>query len=292
MRSPALIGFVAFSILIARGQSPESVEFEVASVKPAVSRPNPLEAMLGPDIDDDRGFDGGPGTKDPDRINYHEVTLRALLSRAYDVKSFQISGPGWLATERYVISANVSHGTDAARLRLMLQKLLAERFQVSLHRERKVMAVYQLTVATSGPKLKPVAEEVRVDRDDAERNAASRARMSAMMEATKAQIAKLHRRANVTGFSLFRATSQQLAQKLSSRLDRPVVDMTELKGLYDFLLNWTEDTVHSPGVDTPSQPGPSIFTAIQEQLGLKLVPARQGLEVLVVDSALKIPTSN
>src|ERR1051326_3181092 len=142
MKTPAIISGVAFSIFTAAGQSPDLPEFEVASVKHAISRPTPLESMLGPDMDDDKGFDGGLGTKDPDRINYHGVTLSALLARAYDVKSFQISGPSWLATERYVILAKVPHATEAQQLRMMLQKLLTERFQVSLHRETKVIPVY------------------------------------------------------------------------------------------------------------------------------------------------------
>jgi uncharacterized protein (TIGR03435 family) len=170
---------------------------------------------------------------------------------------------------------------------------LTERFQLSLHRENRVLPVYQLTQATNGPKLKPVAEELSVVyKDDDERRAAVRARLKSMLEASKAELEKPDRGTNGAGFSLFRATTAELAQKLSSRLDRPVVDMTQMKGLYNFVLTWAEDTAQSPAVDSHAPSGPSIFAAIQERLGLKLVAGRQDFNVLVVDNALKIPTSN
>jgi uncharacterized protein (TIGR03435 family) len=293
MKTLFLVSAVGLSLFTANGQlPPASPRFEVASVKRAIPRPNPLEAMLGRDPDDDRGFDGGPGTEDPERINYRGVTLNALVARAYNVKSFQISGPGWLTTEQYEILAKVPRATDIGALKLMLQQLLGERFQLSLHREVKVMPVYRLTVAKSGPNLKSSVEELPTYEDDAARMAAVRERSRAMMEASKAEVKRLDPGQNGAGFSLFRATVADLAQKLSSKLDRPVVDTTQLNGRYNFKLTWIEDTAHSPATDSGARPGPALFTAIGEQLGLKLESGRQEFQVLIIDKALKIPTSN
>jgi uncharacterized protein (TIGR03435 family) len=124
------------------------------------------------------GFEGGPGSADPGRIRYRGVSLKILLARAYDLRPDQISGPGWLGSERYSIEATLPARTDAERLRLMLQKLLTERFQISLHRETKETLVYRLKIARGGPKLKP-PEEVPHYRDEDERREALQKRAEA-----------------------------------------------------------------------------------------------------------------
>ena len=127
--------WIACSILTASGQATTSTpEFEVASVKPADKQardqfrnvPGPVAEMM--------GFEGGPGTKDPGRIFYHGVRLKMVLARAYKVRPEQISGPSWLGSELYTIEAKLPPGTDAEGLRSMLQKLLTERFQMSVHK--------------------------------------------------------------------------------------------------------------------------------------------------------------
>src|SRR5262249_3697028 len=120
--------------------------FEVASIKPAAPPSDPHRIMV--------GMRGGPGTPDPGQISYFNVTLRNVLMTAYDVKDYQISGPGWLGSERYDIIAKVPPGTTKEQLRLMLQNLLAERFQVSLHHESKELPMFALVVAKGGPKMK------------------------------------------------------------------------------------------------------------------------------------------
>src|SRR4051794_38092776 len=126
----------------------KSLTFEVASVKPAPP-PTPDSRgrimMMGPS--------GGPGSKDPGRVRYPFTNLRSLLTIAYDVKSFQISGPSTLDTERFVITATMPSNTTKEQFQVMLQNLLAERFKLTLHRESRELPMYSLTVAKNGPKL-------------------------------------------------------------------------------------------------------------------------------------------
>lgn len=124
--------------------------FEVATVKPAAPG-GPIagipDAILNSPAGDQMHFRGGPGSQTPDRIDYLGVTLKMLLQRAYNLKADQISGPGWLDSERFDLAAKLPAGTNAEQLRPMLQQLLTERFQIVMHRETKTLRVYLLTVA-------------------------------------------------------------------------------------------------------------------------------------------------
>jgi uncharacterized protein (TIGR03435 family) len=259
-------------------------EFEVASVKPAA----PQDAGPGPPVPagiaELRAFRGGPGSPDPGRIDYSGVTLKMLLARAYDLRAEQIYGPGWIDKERYTVAAKLPPGTDAEQLRLMLQGLLADRFRVRLHRESKEMTVYRLTVAKNGPKLNPAEKEPEY-KDEAERNAA----MQAGGKEALAEMTRKYATAGITRwFGLKSATIQKFAETLSNKLDHPVKDMTQLEGSYSFYLEWAE-RAPSVGLDEPS--GPSIFSAIQEQLGLRLEAGKEPVELLVIDGAER-PSEN
>ena len=203
-----------------------------------------------------------------------------LLARAYNAKPDQISGPSWLGSERYTIEAKLPPGADGDQLRLMLQKLLTERFQISLHREMKETPVYRLKVAKNGPKLKP-AEELLHYQNDAEMKEALRkgaeenlAKRMAAMEASRASGIQMPSRS----IGMARTTMERFAGVLSGYLDRPVKDMTQLEGEYSLKLAWTPDKN-----DEPSEF--SIFTAIEEQLGLKLETGKESIELLVIDKA-------
>lgn len=286
----AVASWIAFSVLTASGQgTTDKPEFEAASLKPAVTQSRgPLSSLPG-FIADMMGFEGGPGSHDPGRIRYHDVTLKALLARAYNLKPDQISGPSWLGTERYVIEATLPPGTNADQLRLMLQNLLTERFRITLHQEVKEIQVYRLKVAKNGPKLKP-AEELPHYQDEDERREATTKRVQenlAKMRAAREANARSGIRTPSRSFSLARATTARFAEFLSSHLDRPVKDMTQLEGEYSFHLEYTPDA----GLrDDPS--GVSIFIAIQEQLGLKLEAGNENLELLIIDKVEKTPIGN
>jgi uncharacterized protein (TIGR03435 family) len=282
----ATASWIAFSVLTASGQgTTDTPEFEVAAVKPAnaqdrgrlASLPGPLAEMV--------GFEGGPGTDDPGRIHYHDVSLKMLLARAYQVKPAQISGPGWLGSERYTIEAILPPGTSADRLRLMLQKLLTERFQIVLHREVKDTSVYRLKVAKNGPKLQPAKELPHYENEDERREAMQKQALENLEKMRAAGEAGI--KTPSRSFGMARATMEKFAETLSGHLDRPVMDMTQLDGEYSFHLAWTPDKGLQ---EEPSEF--SIFIAIQEQLGLKLEAGNEAIELLVIDKAEKVPTSN
>lgn len=132
---------------MASAQNPGSVRFEVASVKLALHDENARPSMR-----------GGPGTPEPERITYEQVTFSRVLCRIYGFDFDQISGPSWLGTERYTIAAKVPPGTTKDQLKLMWESLLAERFHLVSHFVRKEFPVYELSVAKGGSKLKRSGE--------------------------------------------------------------------------------------------------------------------------------------
>ncbi len=267
----------------------QSPTFEVASVKLTGpdSPSSRIPAMLPADAQERMRMSGGPGTKDPGRINYSGVTLKMLLKRAYDIGPEQISGPDWLDSERYDIMATVAPGTTAEQFRLMLQNLLAERFELRQHRETKTLAVYLLTVAKNGPKLEG-PETVPEYRDDEEGKAASQKKMTETLAAMREA---RERGEFVSGrsFHVPNATMAKFLQTLAPQLDRPVIDKTQIEGVHSFSLKWTPDGQMTTG-DGPR--APSIYAALEEQLGLKLQPAKEEFAILVVDHAAKVPTAN
>jgi uncharacterized protein (TIGR03435 family) len=260
-------------------------EFEVASVKPADKQDwGPMASF--PGMTEMVGFDGGPGTHDPGRIFYHGVSLKMLLARAYKFRPGQISGPSWLGSERFTIEAKLPPGTDTDRLRVMLQKLLTERFRITLHIEAKDTPVYRLKVAKNGPKLKPPEELPRYENEEYKQEAL-RKRVMEMLEKAKAAKEAGTGIPNGRSFGLARATAERFAEVLAGYVDRPVKDMTQLDGEYSFHLEFTPDSGMREGVA-----GLSIFVAIQEQLGLRLEAGNDAMEILVIDKVDKVPTSN
>ena len=144
---------VAVTVLPAIAQTPpadKSLTFEVASIKPA-SLPTPGN---GPMLI--RGPSGGPGTKDPGRINYPYMSLKNILMIAYDVKNYQVNGPAWLDTERFDVTATMPPETTKEQFRIMLQNLLIERFKMTVHKESKELPMYSLIV-NKAPKMKETA---------------------------------------------------------------------------------------------------------------------------------------
>jgi uncharacterized protein (TIGR03435 family) len=184
------------------------------------------------------------------------VSLKQIVD---DVKDYALSAPDWLDTERFDISAKPPADTPEKQFQPMLQTLLADRFKLTVHRESKVVSAYALVAGKNGPKLHAV-----------EAGGGS------------------HRNSERGKLSAQRVSMPQLADFLARHLDRPVVDKTELAGVFDFELRWGQDD--SKSTDTTS--GPSIFTAVQEQLGLKLQSQKLPVEILVVDRAERVPTEN
>jgi uncharacterized protein (TIGR03435 family) len=192
-------------------------------------------------------------------LTANNVTLQRCIIGAYGVGPHQIvGGPAWLASDRFEINARAgANVNDDATLMLMLQDLLAERFHLELHRDMKTVSAYVLEVAKNGPKLEKS--------------------QGAGDSSTSSGHGRLD--ARQTDMDLF-------AKVLARSMELPVVNRTGLEGRFDFKLAWTPDG-DKLAPDSP----PPIFTALQEQLGLRLRTAKAPVEVIVIDRAEK-PTEN
>jgi uncharacterized protein (TIGR03435 family) len=285
-----VISLIALACGVGHAQSTAAQPtFDAASVKPAP----PPDGRGGRRV----GMTGGPGTDTPGRINFENIGLGAVIGKAYNVKYYQIAGPGWFESERFNIIATAPPGTTQEQFRLMLQNLLADRFKLALHKETREMAIYSLGVAKNGPKLKKATPNPPPDANDtadaaptggvgklaadADGYPALRAGMTmAVMSTPAGPRARLANKGHM----------EWLVGMLSGQLGRPVIDATGLTGEYDISLYWVPQRPDSIATDDPS--GPDLIAALQQQLGLKLEPKKGPIEVLVVDRAEKIPTEN
>src|SRR5688572_16992313 len=216
---------------------------------------------------------GGPGTGSPERITFTFISLKNLVRAAYDVWSpHHIEAPSWMDTVTFDVVANVPPGATRAQANLMLQNLLADRFQLKVHRSTRDLPVYALVVARNGPKLKVSVDDPNAPRPRGTMWSGGRKR-----------------------YEFTRRTMADFAETLGSDVDRPVIDMTGLEGAYDIRLEFAETRPTLPaalGPVAPDPQAPELFTALTEQLGLRLESRRGPVEVLVVDSALRQPTEN
>jgi uncharacterized protein (TIGR03435 family) len=305
---PALL-LVASAAAIAQQPQP-TLSFEVASIKPAApDAMGRMRIMM---------------NADPGMIHYTNVTVLDCIRVAYSVKEFQISGPEWLGSERFDIQAKFPAGATEDQVPEMLQSFLADRFKLQLHRETTEHAVYALVVGKNGSRLKPSEVETRDEpvlaakpnpgenpppdshvRSGGEAGATTggpnsgRPPRGAIM--MMVDPSGMHLKANG-------ATLGTICDSLSRFADRPVVDQTGIQGKYDFDLVFTPETMRGlpggpggpkgmpmgagpAGAETQSEPGPSIFDAVQ-QYGLKLEPRKAPLTQLIVDHVEKMPTEN
>jgi uncharacterized protein (TIGR03435 family) len=204
------------------------------------------------------------GSYSGSRLTLVALSLTNLIADAYHRERYQISGAqAWMDSERYDILANAPGevAPSPENGRLMLQALLADRFHLQIHMETKESSIYGLVIGKNGPKLK---------------------------ESTADEYSQTASGVRTALMTFSKATMEQLANNLSHSVGRPVLDKTGLRGFYDFKLNWTPDFGTPPA---PDSNGVDIFTALQEQLGLKLEPQRAPIEFIVIDHAEK-PSEN
>jgi len=242
-----------YGITIAFGQSARPLEFEVASVKSNKTGQR----------------EGGINALGGGRFRATNIPLKILIATAYDVNFDQISGgPDWLGSERYDVEAKPDRLTTTQQIRLMIQNLLAERFGLMLRHETREMSGFAL-VPDKGISKVRVHDGPEVD--------------FGIRPGDKGQV--VFTGVSMRRFSLF----------LSMRLGRTVVDKTGLTGAYDFELAWAPDEPqHDEGPESPAQPDPSgasIFTAVREQLGLKLVSEKGPVEFLNI-THVERPSAN
>jgi uncharacterized protein (TIGR03435 family) len=234
--------------------------FEVASLKPNTSG--------------DRWESVSPVTGG--RLSAKNVTLAWMLKTAYHVEPFQIAGvPPWGNTERFDVEARAADGAAKAdRIREMLQTLLAERFQLALHRENREQPIYSLVIARNGPKL-------------------AKAKHDTCAESTMEDPCGGFRIANRSRMWGGTVTVKQFADELTYMMGRMVMDKTGIAGLYDIRVEWTpEHFGPEPGTEVkPDEANGTLFTAVQEQLGLRLQSEKAPVDTVVVDRVSR-PTAN
>jgi bla regulator protein blaR1 len=192
------------------------------------------------------------------------ISLKNFIMRAYRMLDYQISGPEWLQDERFDIAAKPPAGGKEEDFPLMMRSMLADRFKLEAHKDTKVFPVYGLVAGKGGLKTEPV-------KDEGGNN------MNSSRGYLKCE----------------RCSMAAVAGWLARQMDRPVVDMTELPGVYNLVLNFTPENAEPLKEDgAKKEVYPPLLTAIQEQWGLKLEPKKAPLEILVIDHVEKIPSEN
>ena len=197
------------------------------------------------------------------RLTARNVSLLMLLQAAYDLSAQRITGPAWLHSDRFDLEGKSPQGVPDSELMPMLQALLKDRFRIAVHRETKEMPVYEMTVAKGGVKMLPY---------DPERPLVSPP--------------------NRGGSAIIGAgTMAQLANMMTAPAGRPVLDKTGLDGRYTYILTFMP--LSSPAAESASSSVlPDFFAAVQQQLGLKLEPKKEPIEILVIDHAERVPSEN
>jgi uncharacterized protein (TIGR03435 family) len=213
------------------------------------------------------------------------VTLRQLILQSFRILDFQlIGGPDWISTERFDIEAKAESGAippagtpAAARAEIqanMMQSLLEDRFQLRSHHESRELPIFTLVLAKDGPKLQPTVE-----------GRPGPGGLTAGSGRTNGNSAGIE----MSGSGI---TMDRLINMLAAQAGRPIINKTNLTGTYDFSLKFAPVANTATSRDSAAEPtGPSLFTALQEQLGLKLESSKGPVEVLVIDSVSK-PTEN
>jgi uncharacterized protein (TIGR03435 family) len=198
----------------------------------------------------------------PGHFAMRNVPLRYCLEWAYNLQDYEISGPDWIKSdERYDIIANAPGPASNDQMRPMLQRLLTERFQMKLHWEKRELSVYALVLGKGAPKLKAAAPDGPPELSG-----------------------------GASGAFFHNQPISRLTFLLTRRLDRPVLNLTGLNAIYDFTLDISGLPSGRPQAE--ENPGPSIFTAVQEDLGLKLEAQKAPIDILIIDHVEKLPTEN
>jgi len=262
MGRPELI-VTAIAVASLAAQSPSRPAFDAVSIKPSVSS------------------NGGTVRPVGDRVVATETTLRALIQFAYRVpdgraflRSQIIDTPRWVETDRFDVEAKAGAAggeVTPRQLQRMTQTMLEDRFQLRTHREMRELPVYEFVVAKGGMKMKLASDSTPQDPSAPPRGQFNtRGRPSPSGAITVI----------ITGSAV---EMSQFVALLQQYLDRPIVNSSGAEGLYDVRLEF--GFAQSQPATSDETIGASIFTAVQEQLGLKLDPVKRPVEVLVIDHA-------
>jgi uncharacterized protein (TIGR03435 family) len=246
-----------------------------------------------------RPASSGPGSPDPGRIRYPQISLKNLMRRAYG-EYFEIRGPGWMDNTFVSVEATMPPDTNKEQLATMFRNLIVERFSLSFHVESTEAGGYVLTAAKNGPRLKPAANTPAIQ--DAATAAPLRGRQPIGPDGFPVPRFRAGGfliqsqpgdRARMVGQA---KTVEEFAEELGRQMRTKVVDATGLTDKYDIILTYA-GTLAGPKLspspdDSAADPLPDIFRAIETQLGLKLEPKKIPVRVMVVDRMEKEPREN
>jgi uncharacterized protein (TIGR03435 family) len=247
------------------GQAPAPATFDVASIR----------------LNTTGATGGGGGPRPGGRYAMTNMPTRSLISIAYGIASDRVlGGPGWLVTDRYDIIATTKENPTRAETSQMLQALLRERFKLAIRPEKRDLPVYTLLLARRDGQLGPAMRQAAVDCNDPE----ARKKAAAAAAPGRIPCGLTSERGDFQGGGI---TMPNLEIVLSSAAGRPVLDRTGLTGSFDIELKWTPTL----GADAAPADAVSIFTAVQEQLGLRLENATAPLDVILIDR-IERPTEN
>jgi uncharacterized protein (TIGR03435 family) len=280
---------------IAKAQTPAPpAQFEVAAIKPSSGAQRGRGEIATP-----LGCRGGPSTSDPGRLSCREP-LATLVTMAYQLKPYQFTPPDWMRDSWFEIEAKIPAGATQEQMYLMEQNLLAERFKLAAHFDKKEMQIYEMTVGKDGQKFKEWVDLPRLapgaTADDRPRATTGPLKAADLRPAPDNPIEWQ----TVNGDHSRRGKQSMgaLADYLSHPLERPVIDATGLAGSYDIMLDYVMEPVQRgpcPPWCLPSAPlaaGPTLLKAVESQLGLKLESKKGMINVLVIDHIEKVPTAN
>ena len=312
---PAILGLLASCVLSAQAPDP-AVTFEVASVKVS----SPPAANGGMRMAMRIGCTGGPGTPSPGQYTCSNSNVVVLIREAYTLKKYQVPNFSVSDGNRYDINAKIPAGSTKEQVRIMLQNLLAERFKLAYHFEKKEMQVYDLVVGKNGVKMKPSPPEepppasgaggpATPPPSDGPRQSPSMGPDGFPIMAVRRNSSSISMMGNGgTRVTTSDATLAQIAMFLSNTLGRPVIDSTGLAGKYDYVLTYSREGMEGmggPGMFVTAGPGggppppppppsdaPTIFAAVQEQMGLKLEQKKGSVDIFVIDHVEKNPVEN
>jgi uncharacterized protein (TIGR03435 family) len=256
----------------AHAQSPA---FEVVSIKPAAPDQTSVSSR------------GGPGVRVPGPWICRNMSLANIVSISYSLRGDQLKAPDWMSEVRFDITAKAPEGATRDQLRPMIQNMLATRFGLQVHREPKQTQGYELIVASGGSKLRAAAPPQEMPPPPPGGFYQTTTFDADGYPVLPPAVPGAWMKAGRGAAQWFGVKLDRLAELLADQVEAPVVNATGLDGAYDITLRW--DT--QPDRDS-SRPGPSIFDAVQKQLGLKLGSKKVTVDVIVVDRAEKVPTEN
>ncbi len=303
--APYLVMLACISGLLYGQSASTGTTFEVASVK--VASPPDVTGRI---VVRATGIPGTPTGSDPGRFTAENWSLTNLITTAYNIPGYRLSASAELNRALFNVEARMAADTTKEQFTTMLQNMLIERFALKVHWETRQMNVFDLMVRKNGPKLK----EATPDAPSAGAELASSEPVTPAGPPKRGSdgfpipppgnqtwMVIMGGKGTMRGHN---ETSAQMALKFANQIGRPVVDGTGLPGKYDYTVNWStaatrdvlgplpltgDGTFPLSGDETQ---GPSLFTAVQQQLGLVLQPKKGPVEVLVVDLVEKTPKEN